>query len=151
MSNSTAGMASTTSDLGQVAQTPDNTTMPFDPLPSEPPKKKSTGFTKEMREKKIAEGWIPPEKRNKPAPPQPVTASVLSGMKTMEIKTTQADIVLENLVDKLIQLENNPQFRSVWLHFFNHGGVYNGPRYADELQAACDYLNRRREATAKQS
>ena len=57
------------------------------------------------------------------------------------IVSADADALLEALVTKLVALENNDQYRSVWLHFFTHGGVFIGPNYTEELKAACNYLN----------
>lgn len=129
-------------------QTPENTTAPHEPSPSTAPVKKSSGFTKEMRDAKIAGGWIPPEKR----PKKPVAVakedlaiiSVSEGVKAnrepMPGWVNPADKLLKALVDKLVALENNEQYVSVWTHFFVHGGVFNGPKYLDELNEAIQYL-----------
>jgi len=115
-----------------AAQTTENTTAPHEAKP-----KKSGGFTKEMRDAKIAAGWIPPEKRGK-VEVNPITHD-------RNYVDTQADVILTALVNKLVALENNDQYRSVWLHFFNHGGTFSGPNYVNELQTACDYLNAKKQ------
>jgi hypothetical protein len=132
----------TTTVFDSTQQTPENTTAPFEALPPTP--KRSPGFTKEMRDKKIAEGWIPPEKRQKPEPKRGEGGQFISTKPQPEVivkEDTESLQFLDTLVAKLVAMENNPQYRSVWLHFFNHGGVYNGPNYSVELRTAVDYLN----------
>lgn len=129
-------------------QTPENTTAPHEPSPSAAPIKKSSGFTKEMRDAKIAGGWIPPEKRKKTVAKEdlavlgkglkdntPPSAAIFAARRAQV-----ADRLLKALVDKLVALENNEQYVSVWTHFFVHGGVFNGPKYLDELNEAIQYL-----------
>lgn len=128
-------------------QTPENTTAPFEQsaqtsVPQSPAPKKSTGFTKEMREAKIAAGWIPPEKRVKEAPALQITENAVGRYG----ETTEL-LLLDRLVAKLVAMENNAQYQSMWLTFFQHGGVYNGPNYEKELREAADFLNARKLST----
>jgi hypothetical protein len=138
-------MMSTTAIGGAPAQTPENMVPPHESLPTaapitEAPKKKSTGFTKEMRAAKIAAGWKPPNYKPPVSQPQSTPDMRQEGPQTTSEKESVE--LLRALVKKLVALENNEQYRSVWSHFFVHGGVYNGPRYMDELNAAIGYLIR---------
>lgn len=127
-------------------QTSENTTAPFEPspvittiVPPPKPKRKRIRLTPKQRAAKIAAGWNPPG-------PQPKSVAqndqnILNSMHGDQKGSTKADEVLNALVLKLVALENDAQYRSVWLHFFTHGGVFSGPKYADELAAAIQYLN----------
>ena len=153
----TDGVTATTMGIATEQQTPENTTAPFEPLPQTEVPKKSVGFTKEKREEKIRNGWIPPNLRPKVQSTTPTATGPAVDPQALE-KTFLAmgwtppapqaiqdpvnvELLLEALVAKLVAVENNDQYRSIWLHFFQHGGVYNGPNYLQELQASCDYLN----------
>lgn len=105
------------------------------------PKRIRIRLTPAQRAAKIAAGWNPPgrkprtENPENPEVPLPVEGNV------SHYEESPAEDILKELVEKIIALENNDQYKSVWLHFFNHGGVFTGPNYTKELQAACDYLN----------
>lgn len=137
-------MTSSISGVSIIEQTAENTTAPFEApptsVPPSPAPKKSTGFTKEMREAKIAAGWIPPEKRRQNVETE-ITEENVSAMAQDH---NEAIRVLENLVAKMVAMENNGQYQSMWTMFFQHGGVYTGPNYVDELRAACEFLNARK-------
>jgi hypothetical protein len=135
-------MTSSISGVSIIEQTTENTTPPHEApqtsVPQSPPKK-STGFTKEMRDAKIAAGWIPPEKRVKDS----VSVGIGSIPQSIQ-EQHEAEVILERLVAKMVALENNGQYQSMWTMFFQHGGVYTGPNYVDELRVACDFLNARK-------
>lgn len=44
--------------------------------------------------------------------------------------------VLENLVNKLVEVHADPRYESVWKNYVIHGHLYEGPFYANELKAA---------------
>jgi hypothetical protein len=129
-------MMVTTTSAYAVAQTEENTTAPF-----ETPAKKRIRLTPAQREAKMATGWNPPG-------PRPKTSKPSAQKQPVEVRTvigpSPADELLKSLVEKLIALENDDQYKGVWFHFFTHGGVYNGPNYTEELRAACDFLNGKR-------
>lgn len=142
-----SNMTSSISGDAVQQQTPENTTAPFEQhphtsVPSSPAPKKTVGFTKEMREAKIAAGWIPPEKRIKESVEKNDGLNDVKQMKRQE--ESEVYQLLDNLVGKLVAMENNAQYQSMWLTFFQHGGVYNGPNYEVELRAAADFLNARK-------
>lgn len=136
-------MTSSISGEAVQQQTPENTTAPFETVqtsvPPSPAPKKSTGFTKEMRDAKIAAGWIPPEKRVKE-----VDLTQIVKQTQDSIEQNEAIRLLDNLVAKMVAMENNAQYQSMWLAFFQHGGVYNGPNYEQELREAANFLNARK-------
>jgi hypothetical protein len=124
-------------------QTPENTTMPYDatapmpaPAPTSKPKRKRSRMTPKQRAAKIAAGWNPPGPRPKSAG-EAIQAAV---PRQQKVNDSEAIAHLKTLVEKLVALENDVQYRAVWLHYFNHGGVYIGPKYTDELNAAIQYL-----------
>lgn len=118
----------------------ENEVLNIPPIPPvEKPKKKRIRLTPKQRAAKIAAGWNPPGPRPAVKTPHvPLTIEEIErGFASYE---SPAIALLKSLVDKLVLLENNAQYRSVWRHYFQHGGVFNGPRYTEELQAAIQYL-----------
>lgn len=60
-------------------------------------------------------------------------------------KWQQAEIaklkgMLENLVDKLKEVNNSKEYQSVWTLYKSHGFIYNGPVYDKELLDAESYF-----------
>lgn len=49
-------------------------------------------------------------------------------------------IALQNLVDRLTEVEASPEFQNVWVIAHIHGFEYTGPNYAKELEAAREAL-----------
>lgn len=47
---------------------------------------------------------------------------------------------LRALVEKLEAIHSDPSYQGVWTMYAVHGGVYDGPQYADELARAKDVL-----------
>jgi len=43
---------------------------------------------------------------------------------------------LENLANKLEEINDSPEYNAMCWSFINHGGVYNGPTYSKELEVA---------------
>lgn len=150
--NTTDNMVSTTTS-STVDQTTENTVAPHESMvaPTLVPKKKRIRLTPEERARRIAEGWNPPGPRPRNflvSARGTVDPNIELGFdEPLEDQVgeaygeTEADEVLRALVEKMLALENNEQYKNVWYHFFSHGGVYNGPNYHAELRAACDYLN----------
>lgn len=132
-------MVSTTAPV-TVAQTEENTMAPHEQpvhIETPKPKKKRSRLTPRQRAAKIAAGWNPPGPRPQTSAAVPADFQAAVQGTLIENKAKQ---VLKTLVDKLVSLENDPQYRSVWTHFFMHGGVYTGPKYIDELNDAIQYL-----------
>lgn len=146
-----APFVSSTSDHTNIAQTPENTTPPFEhvqdaqpmdippPAVSSPPKKKRVRMTRRQRAARIAGGWNPPGPR-----PRTEAEKVIESVPrvTKPKGPSDAEVVLKSLVMKLVAIENDVQYRAVWTHYFMHGGVYLGPKYVDELNDAIQYLMR---------
>lgn len=43
---------------------------------------------------------------------------------------------LENLVNKLEEINKSEAYKAVWFMYMNHGMEYKGPNYGEELDAA---------------
>jgi hypothetical protein len=153
MSNTTDGMFSS----GEVreAQTAENTVAPFAALPEAPVVKapyKRPPRTKAYREARAAEraalGLAKPGRKSASDMAALQSKDDRGNYEDRHTPETRAEVVfsdegddlLKALVDKLVALENDSQYVAVWTHFFSVGGVYNGPRYLDELKAAITYL-----------
>lgn len=134
---------STTATISEM-QTPENTTAPFEPgefrQPTTKPRKKRIRLTPKQRAAKIASGWNPPGPQPKNQILNQALEELAAVTKPSKVIPSKADELLKALVDKLVALENDAQYRSVWLHFFTHGGVFSGPKYIDELKEAVQYI-----------
>jgi hypothetical protein len=139
-------------------QTAENTTAPFEPSsvvtvvttgnvvqPAPKPKRKRPPrMTPKQRAAKIAAGInLPgPQPKYLAQGDQAILQTIAPATELRtQARNRMADELLKALVAKLVALENNAQYHSVWVHFFTHGGVFTGPKYIDELTAAVQYLN----------
>lgn len=149
MSNTTEGMVSGAGTPAEP-QTPQNTVAPFEAVPSptseQPEKKKYVRppRTKAYREAKAAEyvaaGRSKPGRKSK-AELEAIAAEAIAAAEAADLYDEDtANELLKRIVDKLVALENDAQYKSVWVHFFQFGGVYNGPNYLEELTDAIAYL-----------
>lgn len=60
----------------------------------------------------------------------------------LTIERDAIKLVLKNLVDQIDSVHNDSRYQSVWMMYNIHGGIYNGPFYKDEMEAAKDILNK---------
>lgn len=137
-----------TTDTGAIVpenqiQTPENTTPP--PLPQTAHQEvfiaSPNARTPVTRGPNGKFQSLDPNKPKKPRPPRrkkPVEDAVEPILP--HPVTSSADQLLKNLVTKMVAMENDLQYKIVWVTFFRFGGVYNGPRYYEELEAAVKYL-----------
>lgn len=118
-------------------QTPENTVAPFE----NKPKKKQKHWRQVAKERAEANGWPYNSSARSMADvyTDPKSHLLASSVNALPVDNRATDI-LRSLVERLVALENDGQYRSVWLHFFQHGGVFTGPNYTEELRAACAYL-----------
>lgn len=56
-------------------------------------------------------------------------------------RKSKAEELLEKLVNKIREVENDSAFKAVWINFARQGLVYQGSNWIDELQAAEEFLN----------
>lgn len=131
-------MISTTSSTAPV-QTAENTTAPHE-APAKPKYKRGPRLTAAQRAAKIASGWNPPGRKPQQEHRTIFNAELDDALISSQPQNIEANLLLKALVEQLVALENDPQYRSVWTHFFIHGGVYTGPKYIDELNDAIQYL-----------
>ena len=56
------------------------------------------------------------------------------------MKMNKAEVLLKDLVDKLVEIQQDPSHIAIFTSAFIHGSKYTGPTYTKELFAAIKYL-----------
>ena len=56
-----------------------------------------------------------------------------TGVKDQKKADKELREAAQKFVNKIRQIEDDPRYQAVWIFSTNHGNVYSGPQYGEEL------------------